>query len=111
MNNTLVRLSVLGGLFALPMAAFALAFPNQPSGTAIVPGILILNILNFVWPIIVTVIVFTFIYAGFEFLTAQGEEGKLATARKAVIWGVAGVAVILLAFSIVAMVQFAFGLV
>ena len=48
--------------------------------------------------------VICFILAGILFLTAQGEPEKLKAARLAVIGGVAGVVVGIIAFSIIAIV-------
>jgi len=48
------------------------------------------------------VAVICFLVAGVLFLTAQGEPEKVKTARAAFIWGVAGVIVGILAFSIIA---------
>lgn len=45
-----------------------------------------------------------FVLAGVLFLTGQGEPEKIKTARSAVIWGVAGVIVGIVAFSIIAIV-------
>lgn len=58
-----------------------------------------------VWPVFVAVVVIMFIWAGFLFLTSQGDTGKVATARKAIIWAVVGVLVGITAFSIVTTVQ------
>jgi uncharacterized membrane protein (DUF485 family) len=51
------------------------------------------------------VAVICFIMAGILFLTAQGQPDKLKAAKSAVIWGVAGVIVGILAFSIIAIVS------
>ena len=40
-----------------------------------------------------------FIFAGFLFLTANGEPGKVALAKKAVLWATVGIAVALAGFS------------
>jgi hypothetical protein len=50
------------------------------------------------------VAVISFVIAGILFLTANGEPEKIKTARSAVIWGIAGVVVGILAFSIIAIV-------
>ena len=69
------------------------------------------NIINYVvWPIAVGVVIVLFIMAGMIFLTAQGEPGKIETARKAVTWGVVGVIIILISFSIIATVKWLIGL-
>ncbi len=50
------------------------------------------------------VAVIMFIIAGVLFMTAQGQPEKVQTARQAFLWGVAGVIVGILAFSIIAVV-------
>lgn len=61
---------------------------------------LINNVLSFIWPLFVVFAIIMFIWAGILFLKAQGEPAELETARKALLWGVAGVIVGVLAFSI-----------
>jgi uncharacterized membrane protein (DUF485 family) len=51
------------------------------------------------------VAVICFVMAGILFLTSKGEPEKLKAAKSAVIWGVAGVIVGILAFSIIAIVS------
>ena len=46
-----------------------------------------------------------FIAAGLLFLTAQGDPKKTQTARWAALWGAAGVGVMILAFSIINIVE------
>lgn len=48
--------------------------------------------------------VIAFITAGILFLTAGGQPEKIAAARSAFIWGIAGVVVGIMAFSIIAIV-------
>ena len=62
-------------------------------------------IVNVVWVVAAGVAVIMFVAAGLLFLTAQGDSAKLKTARAAALWGVAGVVVIILAFSIINIVQ------
>lgn len=50
------------------------------------------------------VAVICFVMAGVMFLTAQGQPEKLQQARSAVFWGVGGVIVGIVAFSIIAIV-------
>lgn len=49
--------------------------------------------------------VICFLIAGIMFLTAQGAPENLQKARSAVIWGVAGVVIGILAFSIIKIVS------
>jgi hypothetical protein len=56
---------------------------------------LISNILDIVVKIGVPIAALAIIYSGFLFVTAQGNEEKLSTAKKALIWSVAGTAILL----------------
>lgn len=58
-----------------------------------------------VWPVFLSVSVVMFMWAGFLFLTAQGDPGKNATARKLIIWAVVGIVVAVFAFSIVGILE------
>ena len=50
------------------------------------------------------------LYAGFLFITARGEPAQLKTARGTLLWAVIGVAVAVLAFSIIAITKAIFTL-
>ena len=58
-------------------------------------------IVNAVWPVFVVIVVISFIIAGILFLTAMGDPAKISKARGAFLWGVAGVAVGIVAYSII----------
>lgn len=45
------------------------------------------------------------LYAGFLFITARGEAAQLKTARGTLLWAVIGIAVAVLAFSIIAITK------
>ena len=110
MNKKIIVLSSVSVLSVLPFIALAFNF-IPPSGNAnLSPAVVVVNIINFIWPIIVAVVVIAFIVAGILFVVGQGEPGALKTARSAVIWGVVGIVVILLAFSIINIVQIGTGL-
>ncbi len=57
------------------------------------------------WQLFAGIAVIMFVVAGVLFLTSMGDPGKLATARNAVIWGVVGIVVAVIAFSIVTIVS------
>jgi len=61
--------------------------------------------LNILWIIASAFVIVMFVIAGFKFLTAQGNPQQVAEARLAVIWGLVGAAVIVLAWSIVTIVS------
>jgi heme/copper-type cytochrome/quinol oxidase subunit 2 len=56
---------------------------------------LIKSILDFVVKIGAVVVVFYIIYAGFLFVTAQGNEEKISSAKKAFLWTVIGALILL----------------
>ncbi len=66
-------------------------------------------ILTAVWTIAVTFVVIMFVLAGFKYLTAQGDPTKVSEAHRAVIWGLAGTAVIVLSWSVISAVRLQFG--
>ena len=51
------------------------------------------------------IVVIMFVFSGILFLTAQGEPEKIKTARHAFLWGVVGVVVGIVAYSIIAIVS------
>jgi hypothetical protein len=86
-----IALAQIGGT---PPSAFA---PNLTSfGTVIV---------NQIWIIFTIVAVICFVVAGILFLTSGGNPEKVAAARSAFLWGVAGIVVGVLAYTIIALVR------
>ena len=79
------------GLSLLPLVAFAQ--PRDVQG--------LINILNSVvgWfeTIVFAIAIIMILVAAFQFLTAAGNEEKVSTARKSLIWGLVGIAVALFA--------------
>lgn len=59
------------------------------------------NIANAAWIVFTILAVIMFVFAGILFLTAQGSAEKVATARQAFLWGMVGVVVAILAFTII----------
>jgi len=92
----------------LPVMALAQMTPpgGNPSGVPTVSNIeqLVSNIENVAALVFGCIAVVMFIVAGVLFLTAQGQPEKVQSARSAFIWGVAGVVVGIIAYSIVAIV-------
>ncbi|MFY9462458.1 MAG: hypothetical protein WAP51_04635 [Candidatus Sungiibacteriota bacterium] len=79
------------GLMLLPLIAFA-----QPRSVQDV-----INLVNAIagWfeTIIFAIAIIMILVAAFQFLTAAGNEEKVSTARKSLIWGLVGIAVALFA--------------
>lgn len=88
------------GALLLPMLAFA-----QPSVTIGSIQQLVSAIESLMWIIFGGIAVIMFVVAGILFLTSGGQAEKIQTARSAFLWGVAGVVVGIMAYSIVAIVS------
>ena len=81
---------------AISQAAFFTSFDNISSITQL--GV---NISSIMWKIAAVVALVCFVLAGIMFMTAQGQPDKIETAKKAVIWGVVGIIVAIIAYSII----------
>ena len=102
MNKKIVALAATTLLFAMPLAALAAGFDpgNQPNRVNININQLIDIVFGILWPIVVAFAIIMFVLAGMAFFTAQGDPTKIADARNFVLYGVIGMAVALLAFSL-----------
>lgn len=101
MNKKLIALSNVAIILALPVVAFAFNAGDVPNAVETLSiGTLIDIVFSIIWPVVVAFSIVMLILAAFTFMTAKGDDGKLAQARSEVIWGVVGIAVALLAFSI-----------
>jgi len=63
------------------------------------------KIADAIWIIFTIIAVIMFVVAGITFLMAQGDPEKVKSARNSVIWGVAGIVVAILAFTIINVVK------
>lgn len=99
--------SIITGVLALPVMALAQMETNAPGGPGISIGSLqqiIHAIENAAGLVFGAIAVVMFIFAGVKFMTAGGEPEKIQEARAAFLWGIAGVVVGILAFSIIAVI-------
>lgn len=117
MNKKLIYAGLAITLLAAPLmaSAGAIFFPQMPPLTANTTIYqLTLNVVavlfNVIWVIAIAFTVVMFIVAGFKYFTAQGDPGKVWEATRAVIYGCVGAAVIILSFSILAIVRSTLGL-
>ena len=101
-TKKIIAVSATALLMAMPLAALAGFDPgNQPNQVSTLNiNTLIDIIFSILWPIVVAFAIIMFILAAFMFFTAQGDPEKIKSARDAVLWGVVGMVVALLAFSI-----------
>lgn len=102
MKKNLIFLILFSAIF---IPVFCSAFGELPVTTGTTISDLFKNILDVVWIVFTGLAVILFVFAGIMFLTAQGDPTKLTTAKNAFLWGVVGVVVAILAFSIVAIIQ------
>lgn len=115
LNKNIIAASALTLLLALPLVTMAVVLPDQPNiptgltlqgnptaaaGTIERAG-LVNAVLNVVWWVFIGLVVIFFIIIAVLFLSSQGNPEAVATARKALIWGGAGVIVGVLAFGII----------
>ena len=101
MNKKLITLANVAIVLALPVVAFAFNPGGVPNAVpALSVNQLIDIIFSIVWPVVVAFSIVMLILAAFTFMTAHGDGDKLTQARSEVIWGVVGMAVALIAFSI-----------
>src|SRR6185369_5482432 len=101
MNKKIVTIVALSALLLLPVMSLAYTSTPEPS---VNPGLnvdtLIALVVGIVWKVLVAIAVILLVYSGISFVLAQGDPAKIATARQFLLWGVVGVAVAVLAFSI-----------
>ena len=106
MNKKIIASVSLLVLAAMPMIASAdipnPTIPEQQGGNVID---IINTILNFIWPVFIGVAVIFFLVAAFIFVTANGDPGKVGAARQSLLWGVIGIVVGVIAFSLPFLIQ------
>lgn len=112
MNKKIFSLFTIFVSCVLPLAVLA-ADGFQPGNTPFaVEGfsfnVIIQNIFHFIWVLLIVFAIVMFIVAGFQFLAAQGEPEAIKKARNSLIWGVAGVVVAIVAFSVPLIIYNAF---
>lgn len=82
--------------------------PNEPSvwtpSNAIVKNVMT-NLITFVWQFFAGLSVIMFIYAGILFVTSSGAPDRITRARMSFLWGVVGIIVAIVAYSIVAIAK------
>ncbi|MBM3206647.1 MAG: hypothetical protein FJZ43_03435 [Candidatus Staskawiczbacteria bacterium] len=101
MNKKLIIASTITTLLALPLTMLAFSAGNQPTQqTNLDINALIQIVLDIIWPVAIAFFIVMFIIAGFQFASARGNPEGVASARNFVIFGVVGVAVAVLAFSL-----------
>jgi len=101
-------LFILSGwiLLFLPKTALAWIEPSEPSDiSANWKDKILEGGTNAMWSIFVAVGVVMFLYAGFIFLTSEGDPGKMTKAKNAFLYGVIGVIVGVLGWTMVNIIK------
>jgi uncharacterized membrane protein (DUF485 family) len=93
-NKKILFLALLGVL-VLPSVAF---------GQVTITG-MVQNVVQVVWTVATAIVIILWVLTGILFLSAQGDPGKLKTAKMALFTSLAGTAVIILAYSAKSIVQ------
>jgi len=107
-NRVKLFLLIICAVF-VPVLVLAQYGGMQGAGAGLSITSLGMAIVNVIWVAFTVLAVICFVVAGILFLTAFGEAEKITKARSAFIWGVVGVVVAILAFSIVSLVRNAIG--
>lgn len=104
-QKIITSLAILG-ILVMPVAALEADVWSTPAigGIPNIPTF-VGKVLTVIWQIFVGLSIIMILVAGILFLTAQGDPGKLTTARQALIWGVIGILVGILAFSITLVIR------
>ena len=99
------------GMMALPLLASAQFsnLPDTPTPTVVDFCSIINLLLQITWVVFTAIAVISFVVAGILFVTSQGSADKVAAARGAVLWGVVGIVVGILAYVIISIVASALG--
>ena len=74
--------------------------PDDPTGGKTIPGI-VQTVLNFAIGFAVIVCVGILIFAGYSYMTANGDENKIQTATKSLTWAIIGLVVCFVAVILV----------
>ncbi len=99
--NKKILTGALTTALLLPSVILAFNPGNQPNALPNLNVNTLIDVLfSILWPIAIAFFIVMFILAAFKFATAQGNPEEVATARRFLIWGIVGVVVALLAFSI-----------
>ena len=101
MNKKILASSAITVLLSMPAVILAFNPGNIPNAAPSLDINTLVDVLfSILWPVAVAFFIVMFILAAFKFATAQGSPDKIGEARMFLLWGIVGVIVALLAFSI-----------
>lgn len=106
-SRNLAKIILFGFLFLLPVISFAVGPMTTPSGAVIENPISSNTVEEFIGKVLVgaikiaiPVIALAIIYAGFLFVSAQGNDEKLTKAKNALLYTCIGAAILLGAWAL-----------
>jgi hypothetical protein len=108
MKNKIKAIAVSASVLALTVPALAMAQFQAPSGTNLPTGSIsgiVKNIMNWMLGIVGILGVIGFAIAGILYLTAAGDEDRIAVAKKAMMYSILGVVVALIGLVILRAVE------
>jgi len=107
MNTTKkIALTALTSLLVVsPLLAFAQVQTSPPGVFSVSLADLGNKLVTQVWVVFTVIAIIAFVVAGVLFLTSGGDPEKVGTARRAFIWGIAGIVAGIVAYTIIAVVR------
>ena len=99
---------IFGLMLALPVLAYAQPGTLSQPIDQVVMGLLMI-VQNILWMVAITFTIIMFVRAGFQYMSARGDPTMIKEAHQSVIWGSVGATVIVLAWSIIAVVRLQLG--
>ena len=104
MKKAILPVLAISMLIAIPVFGVEFLIEN-PLGETSDISTLLSNIVNFLIKLAIPISAILIVYAGFLYITSAGNEEKVKTAQKALIWALVGFAVILIASSVPVIIQ------
>lgn len=99
-----MAVTVPGFLYAAGAMAAVQTVPDINIGSADSLLTQFVQIMNFIFSAALILAVILIIVGGISYMTAGGDETKLGTAKKRVIWGLVGAAIVIAAWGLIALI-------
>jgi len=105
MKKYILPVLALSMLLVMPVLGATTTFDFNPFGETKDISTLLSNIIGFLIVLSIPISMILVVYAGFLYITSAGNEDKIKTAQKTLIWALVGFAVVLIASSVPAIIQ------
>jgi hypothetical protein len=100
-TNKLIAANKLGGIGIQP---------TSPKGSVSQLETIVSNVIGFITIVAAIFFVFQIIFAGYGFMSAQGDEKKLESARQRLTQSILGLTIVVIAFGVTAFISSLLGL-